>query len=156
MKTWPTTNGCAYVWSSTVSVNTLPNCCTLTLLVVNAVSLSFQPDLVLSLCCVSTDTDCGFGGPTSVGFSLHVASNSKTNTRVSLRSTIDGAPEFLTTSANTPPDRSRPHWEFGRDTSRRSPPTSAPPTTRTRRAGTATASRTRDRRPSSPLCEVRR
>src|SRR5450756_542590 len=61
----------------------------LTLVVVNAVSLSFQPDRLLSLCCVSTDTDWGFG----FGFvplagatlSLQVASNRKTSDRGSLR-----------------------------------------------------------------------
>src|SRR3979490_20749 len=84
----PTTNGWAYSWSSTVSVNTLPNCCTLTLLVVNAVSLSFQPDLVLSLCCVSTDGEWGFVVFVPAGFSLHVASNSRTSGRGSRRLTM--------------------------------------------------------------------
>src|SRR6266571_9226811 len=88
MKTWPTTNGWAYTSPSTVSVNTLPNCWTLTLLVVNAVSLSFQPDLVLSLCCVRTDTDWGFVVLGAVGFSLHVASNTRTSGSGSLRLTM--------------------------------------------------------------------
>src|ERR1700719_677325 len=89
MKTWPTTSGWAYTWSSTGSVNTAPNWRTLTLVVVNAVSLAFQPDRLLSLCCVSTDVDCGIG----FGFvplagaelSLQVVSNRKTNDRDSLR-----------------------------------------------------------------------
>src|SRR5467141_4051541 len=91
-ETWPTTNGWAYTWSSTGSVNTAPNCCRLTLVVVNAVSLSFQPDRLLSLCCVSTDADCGFG----TGFvplagaelSLQVVSNRKKNDRGSLCSAM--------------------------------------------------------------------
>src|SRR5712691_3648351 len=78
-ETWPTTNGCAYTWSSTGSVNTAPNCCTLTLLVVNAVSLSFQPDRVLSLCCVSTATDWGIGALVSVRPSLQLASDRRTS-----------------------------------------------------------------------------
>src|SRR5437879_3319882 len=85
METWPTTNGCAYTWSSTRSVNTAPNCCTLTLPVVNAVSLSFQPDRVLSLCCVSTATDCGFVGLLFVGVSVQVASSSRRSGRGSVR-----------------------------------------------------------------------
>src|SRR5437667_542652 len=88
MKAWPTTNGWPYSSPSTVSVNTLPNCWTLTLLVVNAVSLSFQPDLVLSLCCVSTDTDWGFVVLGAVGFSLHVASKRRASGRGSLRLTM--------------------------------------------------------------------
>src|SRR5438876_3440962 len=88
MKTWPTTNGWPYTSPSTVSVNTLPNCCTLTLVVVNAVSLSFQPDLVLSLCCVSTDMDWGFVVLGAVGFSLHVASKRRASGRGSLRLTM--------------------------------------------------------------------
>src|SRR5437667_3868155 len=88
MKAWPTTNGWPYSSPSTVSVNTLPNCWTLTLLVVNAVSLSFQPDLVLSLCCVSTDTDWGFVVLGAVGFSLHVASKRRPSGSGSLRLTM--------------------------------------------------------------------
>src|SRR5712692_4949141 len=84
-ETWPTTNGWAYTWSSTVSVKTAPNCCTLTLLVVNAVSLSFQPDRALSLCCVSTATDWGFVALLSVRFSLQVASKRRTSGRASVR-----------------------------------------------------------------------
>src|SRR5712671_2549668 len=84
-ETWPTTNGWAYSWSSTGSVNTAPNCCTLTLLVVNAVSLSFQPDRVLSLCCVSTATDWGIVARLSVRISLQVASNRRTSGRASVR-----------------------------------------------------------------------
>src|SRR6267143_992527 len=84
-ETWPTTNGWAYTWSSTGSVNTAPNCCTLTLPVVNAVSLSFQPDRVLSLCCVSTATDWGFGGLVFVSDSLQVESNRRTSGRGSVR-----------------------------------------------------------------------
>src|SRR5258707_3327883 len=87
-ETWPTTNGWAYSWSSTGSVNTAPNCCTLTLLVVNAVSLSFQPDRVLSLCCVNTATDWGFGALLCVRLSLQVASNTSTSGRGSLRLTM--------------------------------------------------------------------
>ena len=56
---------------------------------VSAVSLSFQPDRLLSLCCVSTDTDCGFGGgfvpPVGAELSLQVPSNRKTSDRGSLR-----------------------------------------------------------------------
>src|SRR5258708_2244020 len=89
MGRWPTTNGWAYTSPSTGSVNSLPNCCTLTLLVVNAASLSFQPARVLSLWCVSTDTDWGFGGPTSVGLSLQVASNTRTSGRASLCLTMN-------------------------------------------------------------------
>src|ERR1700719_3520571 len=89
METWPTTSGWAYTWSSTGSVNTSPNCWTLTLAVVNAVSLSFQPDRLLSLCCVSTDTGCGVGGgfvtPAGAELSLHVPSNRNTSDRGSLR-----------------------------------------------------------------------
>src|SRR6267378_8519611 len=84
-ETWPTTNGWAYTWSSTGSVNNAPNCRTLTLLVVNAVSLSFQPDRVLSLCCVSTATDWGFVARLDVRLSLQLASNSRTSGRDSLR-----------------------------------------------------------------------
>src|SRR6267143_679321 len=87
-ETWPTTNGWAYTWSSTGSVNTAPNCCTLTLPVVNAVSLSFQPDRVLSLCCVSTATDWGFGALLCVRLSLQVASSRRTSGRGSLRLTM--------------------------------------------------------------------
>src|SRR5713101_6570153 len=84
-ETWPTTNGWAYTWSSTGSVNTAPNCCTLTLLVVNAISLSFQPDRVLSLCCVSTATDWRMVARLSVRVSLQVASNRRTSGRASVR-----------------------------------------------------------------------
>src|SRR5205814_9529827 len=66
-------------------VNTAPNCCTLTLLVVNAVSLSFQPDRVLSLCWVSTATDWGFGALLSVRVSLQAASSSRTSGRTLLQ-----------------------------------------------------------------------
>src|SRR5438105_950642 len=66
-------------------MNTAPNCCTLTLLVVNAVSLSFQPDRVLSLCCVSTATDWGFGALLSVRLSLQAASSRRTSGRDRLR-----------------------------------------------------------------------
>src|SRR6266513_2684615 len=94
METWPTTNGCAYTWSSTRSVNTAPNRCTVTLLVVNAVSLAFQPDRVLSLCCVSTLTDWGCGAIVSVGFSLQVASNSSASGRGSVRFTMGNPQQF--------------------------------------------------------------
>src|SRR4029077_3164411 len=77
--------GWAYTWSSTGSVNTAPNCRTLTLLVVNAVSLAFQPDRVLSLCCVSTATDWGFGGPVFVRVSLQVTSSRRRSGRGSVR-----------------------------------------------------------------------
>src|SRR5260370_33238614 len=89
MGRWPATNGWAYTSPSTGSVNSLPNCCTLTLLVVNAASLSFQPARVLSLWCVSTDTDWGFGGPTSRGLSLPGASNTTTGGRGRLALTRD-------------------------------------------------------------------
>src|SRR6266404_3603101 len=52
-----------------------PNCCTLTLLVVSAVSWSFKPARVLSLWFVSTDTDWGFVVPGSVTFSVQVVTN---------------------------------------------------------------------------------
>src|SRR5258707_4776855 len=99
MATWPTTRGWAYTSPSTGIVNTLPNCWTLTLLVVNAVSLSFQPARVLSLCCVSTDTDWGFGGPTSVGLSVQVASNTRTSGTGSLRLTMGNSQRGLSTDA---------------------------------------------------------
>src|SRR5919109_295396 len=89
MATWPTTNGWAYTWSSTVSANTAPNCCTLTLPVVNAVSLSFHPERVLSLCCVNTLTDWGFGAIVSVGLSLQVASTRNASGSGSLRLTME-------------------------------------------------------------------
>src|SRR6185312_14704924 len=81
MLTWPTTSGWAYTWSSTGTVNTMPNWPGLTLVVVNAVSLLFQPDRLLSLCCVSTDTVCEFGGFRSPGgvLSLQVPSSRKTS-----------------------------------------------------------------------------
>jgi hypothetical protein len=59
------------------------------LLVVNAVSLAFQPSRLLSLCCVRTETDCGFGsGFFAMGgaeLSLQVVSKRKANDRSSLR-----------------------------------------------------------------------
>src|SRR3989442_6139657 len=82
---WPTTTGCAYTWSSTRSVNTAQNCCTLTLLVVNAFSLSFEPDRVLWLCCVSTATDWGFVGRLFVRVSVQVASSRRRSGRGSVR-----------------------------------------------------------------------
>src|SRR5258705_7638245 len=93
MLTLPATSGWAYTWSSTESVNTTPNCRLLTLPVVNAVSLLFHPDRLLSLCCVSTDVVCGFGGFVSLGgatLSLHVPSNRRTSNRGSLRLVIRG------------------------------------------------------------------
>src|SRR5437764_3551350 len=83
MRTCPATSGCAYTWSSTGTENTAPNCWTLTLAVVSAASLSFRPERVLSLCCVSTETDCAGGGGggfvPSLGawLSLQLASNRK-------------------------------------------------------------------------------
>ena len=93
MATRPTTSGWAYTSPSTVSVNTFPNCCTLTLLVVSAVSWSFQPARVLLLCCVSTDTDWGFVVPGSVTFSVQVVSNRTAEprpARVAERGSIGG------------------------------------------------------------------
>src|SRR6266545_2723943 len=116
MKTWPTTNGWAYIWSSTVSVNTLPNCCTLTLLVVNAVSLSFQPDLVLSLCCVSTETDWGLVVLGFVGVSVHVASNRRASGSGSWRLITNefGSARFPCFVSSRPPAGERPQLAAGR------------------------------------------
>src|SRR5258706_2277667 len=109
MGAWPTTRGWAYTSPSTGTVNSLPNCCTLTLLVVNAASFSFQPARVLSLCCVSTDTDWGFGGLGAVELSLHVASTSRASGRGSLRLSMS-VPEL------TPEQNSEQGGHGGRST----------------------------------------
>src|SRR5713101_5033124 len=108
-ETWPTTNGWAYTWSSTGSANTAPNCCTLTLLVVNAVSFSFQPDRVLSLCCVRTATDWGFGALLCVRSSLQVASNRSTSGRGSLRLIMSNPQQvYRRIQEECPPSHDRP------------------------------------------------
>src|SRR5205814_10552490 len=89
---WPMTSGWAYTSPSTGSVNTLPNCCTLTLLVVNAVSVSFQPALVLSLCCVKTDTARRFVVLGFVGLSWHEARTWRTSRCGGRRLTLDVPP----------------------------------------------------------------
>src|SRR5216683_5089762 len=108
-ETWPTTNGWAYTWSSTGSANTAPNCCTLTLLVVNAVSFSFQPDRVLSLCCVRTATDWRFGALLCVRSSLQVASNRSTSGRGSLRLIMSNPQQvYRRIQEECPPSHDRP------------------------------------------------
>src|SRR2546430_15369323 len=88
-------------------LNSAPNCCTVTLLVVNAVSLAFQPALVLSLCWVSTDTVCGFGGRVFVVGSEQVVSSTSTNSRGSRGRRMDGSMLRMNGSIVWP-DRDRP------------------------------------------------